>query len=177
MIIYLAIYVLFCIILARLNSEWIEDGLKINHKLNGAAHLCFAIGALFFDWWHFLTILFTGRVAFDISLNHFRELPIGYVSPSPLSKVDIIEKKVFGNNGILPKAIYVVIIAFFLFSCTSPKEIQVQREVVELINVERRDEKTAVLSWQTQSGEIFTEFTEWPCYMTLGTRFIILIRK
>jgi len=50
-----------------------------------------------------------GRVAFDWMLNIFRKLPLDYVSKSPKAITDRIEKWIFGDDGFLPKAIYILI--------------------------------------------------------------------
>lgn len=180
MIIYLSIYALFCVVLAKINAEMIEDGMKIDHKLNGALHITWAICAVFFEWYHPLTVLFTGRVLFDVSLNLFRGLKVGYVSPGPESVIDRAEKKVFGNSGLLPKVIYAAIIALLVTACTYEKEIQVDREIMTLnkVRVESRGEgKITILEWVDQNGIIYLEYSDYPCFIPEGTKMIMLLRK
>lgn len=93
------------------------------------------------------------------------------------------------RNYSIPKALQCVfhntkvikyLILIFLLSCTYQRDIQVHREIVTLVKVEQvgKGEKwQAQLSWQSSSGEIFTEFSEWPCYMPEGTKFIMLVRR
>lgn len=101
-------YFFFCIILAAINHEILIDGKPIKHFWNGLVHLCVAIpAAVFIHWAVGLVLLCNTRVVFDVSLNLMRRLPIDYVSPKPASIVDKTEKKLFGNNGILPKLIYI----------------------------------------------------------------------
>lgn len=107
MIIYELLYGLITVVFALLNKEWIEDGLKIKHGLNGLIHLVVAsVGWVFWGFLCFWIILLNTRVIFDLSLNLFRGLPLGYVSPKPASIIDKLEKKVFGNDGLKPKLIY-----------------------------------------------------------------------
>jgi hypothetical protein len=109
MIWYLLAYTVFCIVFAKLNAEWIEDGLKINHNLNALVHLALACAAgIFFEWYHLFTVLLTGRTVFDWSLSSFRNLGLDYVSPSPKSKIDKWEKWLFRNDGITPKLLYLL---------------------------------------------------------------------
>ena len=112
MIIFELSYLVFCIFFAGLNNEWIQEGKKIKHGINGLIHLiAAAIGWAFWGWPVSVIILCNTRVLFDTCLNLFRGLPVDYVSPKPAAIMDKIEKKIFGNNGILPKIIYLVISA------------------------------------------------------------------
>lgn len=110
--IYLIAYALFCIAFARLNWYWIEvKDYKIKHFWNGLIHLAAAAaGWYFFSWQIGVSILFVARLVFDTALNLFRGKAIDYISPSPKSIVDKIEKKVFNNDGIMPKLTYFAII-------------------------------------------------------------------
>jgi hypothetical protein len=108
MILAQVIYATFCILFAYLNYYLIEKkGKRIYHFWNGLIHIAAAVAGLhFFNWQTGVCILLVARLFFDVSLNLFRRLPIDYVSPKPKSWVDIIEKKIFGNDGIFPKVIY-----------------------------------------------------------------------
>ena len=93
-IIFQILNALLCGAMAAIDADKIERGKSVNHFLNGCIHITFASTALFlFDWKIALAILFQSRVVFDVVLNLFRELPIGYVSPKPTSVVDKFEKK------------------------------------------------------------------------------------
>jgi len=110
-VIYLLLYALVCVQLAWLNSDLIKRGRRIYHALNGLLHLvAAAVGWYYFSWQIGVAILPMARVVFDVSLNLFRGLGIDYVSPSPKSVIDKLEKKVFKNNGIVPKLIYLIIV-------------------------------------------------------------------
>jgi hypothetical protein len=83
--------------------------------MNGIIHLAAAAGAYFlFGWKGVVVILLVTRVVFDVSLNLMRGLPIDYVSKSPKSIVDKIEKWVFSGNGMIPKIIYLLLIIIIL---------------------------------------------------------------
>lgn len=91
--IYLILYQVFVVWLAWNNKKRIENGKKIHHGLNGGIHILTAICVGFGCSWNFgVALLFLSRVVFDVSLNLFRGLGVGYISPSPSSKVDKIEK-------------------------------------------------------------------------------------
>lgn len=104
-------YLLFCVWLAYDNSDRIADGRKIHHALNGSLHLA-AAGIMYYikGWQDAISLLLLVRVVFDSSLNLFRGLSLGYVSPKPKSWVDKIEAAVFNKNGLLPKLIYLIIV-------------------------------------------------------------------
>lgn len=114
--IYPLLYIPFCIAFAYLNAWLIVRGNRIYHGLNGLLHLSVAIVIGYFTHWGYgLATLFITRLVFDTSLNLFRGLPIDYVSQKPKSIVDIIEKKIFGNDGFTPKVIYLIaIVALFI---------------------------------------------------------------
>lgn len=109
--IYIPAYMAFCLLLALLNAELIKDGKRIYHGLNGALHLvCW--GLIFWvtdSWLLTLALPFIGRLFFDSALNLFRELPLDYVPKNPKSIIDKAEKGLFGNNGLIPKVIYLAI--------------------------------------------------------------------
>lgn len=89
-----------------------EKDAKIFHGLNGLLHLLWWGAVWYFtrDWWLVAACPFTGRLLFDTVLNVLRKKGIGYVSPAPKSILDRIEKAVFGNNGILPKVLYAIVV-------------------------------------------------------------------
>lgn len=108
MILYELAYLVFVIWLAINNADRIELGKRIYHGLNGALHLAAAAGAWFvFGWEVAVALLLLVRATFDTALNLARGKAVDYVSQKPKSIVDKIERAVFGNNGILPKLIYV----------------------------------------------------------------------
>lgn len=109
-------YLLIVVILARNNADRIENDKRIEHSLNGIAHLSMACILYFVDWRASVALLLSVRVVFDSALNLFRGLSLGYVSPKPASWVDKIEKKIFKNNGYLPKLIYLIIALCLLIS-------------------------------------------------------------
>lgn len=114
MIIYQILYAAICIMFAYLNTGWIKDGKKIEHAWNGLLHIVFAAAAYWaFDWEAIIISLLNGRVVFDLALNKFRGLELDYVSKSPKSIIDRIERKIFGDDGVLPKIVYVFISIVF----------------------------------------------------------------
>jgi hypothetical protein len=110
-VIWIAAYIAFCIGLAWLNAELIKVGKRIYHALNGVAHLaCWLVIFLVTKEWVLLAALpFIGRVFFDSALNMMRGLPLDYVAKNPKSIIDKAEKGLFGNDGLLPKCIYLFI--------------------------------------------------------------------
>lgn len=116
MIILQISYALFCVALAKVNADMIEDGKKIKHFWNGLWHVITAIvGTIFWGWLVGIIILCEARVVFDTALNLFRGLPLDYVSIKPASIIDKAEKLIFGMNGILPKLLYLLIAGFLNF--------------------------------------------------------------
>ena len=112
--IYPLLYIPFCVAFAWLNAVLIKKGYRIYHALNGLLHLTVAFLIGYFTRWEYgVATLFITLLVFDTALNLFRGLPIDYVSPKPKSIVDRLEKWVFGNDGITPKILY-IIIAFVL---------------------------------------------------------------
>lgn len=104
------LYCLFCIGLAYIDYKKISQGKRINHFWNGLIHLTAAALCFFFFGWNIsVALLLFARVFFDVSLNNFRGLALDYVSPNPKSIVDIWEKKIFGNDGLFPKILYLAI--------------------------------------------------------------------
>lgn len=108
-IFYLLPYLAFCVWLAYDNADRIADGRKIHHALNGALHLT-AAGVI---WWlnglsDAVTLLLLIRIVFDTALNLFRGLSFDYVSKKPVSRIDRLEKAVFGSNKVLANIIYLI---------------------------------------------------------------------
>lgn len=104
------IYALFCILLAWINRNIIKSGKRVKHFYNGLCHFgAFIWLTLTVNLYTGIAALFMARVVFDVSLNLMRGVGIGYVSPKPKSIVDQIEKKVFGNDGLTPKLVYLFI--------------------------------------------------------------------
>lgn len=102
---------LFCIWMAHKDAYYVKINRpdKIKHWQNGLIHILFA-GAMWwlYGWPHFFAVLCESRIVFDIAMNLFRGLNPFYVSPSPKSIIDKIEKKIFHNNGFYPKLVYLI---------------------------------------------------------------------
>jgi hypothetical protein len=106
------IYVVWCIFWAYANHRAIDKANEhILHAINGTFHLviCGYFG-IQLNWMVGVAMLFEGRLFFDVALNLFRKLGIGYVPKSPKSIFDKLEKYVFKGNGIIPKIIYAAIV-------------------------------------------------------------------
>lgn len=102
------IYIAFCLALAWYNYRRILFDKRIYHGINGALHLAFwgVVVIITKSWFPVVVLPFLGRVFFDAALNAMRRLPLNYVAKNPKSIVDKVEKSVFGNDGILPKVVY-----------------------------------------------------------------------
>lgn len=101
------IYCFVCIFFAYLNYQWIKKGKRIKHFYNGALHVIVASFAWYiYQWPCFFIILCNANVVFNISLNWMRGLAIDYIPLKPKSIVDKVERWLFGNDGLLPKIIY-----------------------------------------------------------------------
>lgn len=107
-----AIYIAFCLILAYVNKRLIAYDKRIRHGWNGLFHAVFLLTVIWLNnkWFPACVLPFVGRLFFDAALNLMRGLPLDYVAKNPKSLIDQIEKSVFGNDGILPKVIYLVLI-------------------------------------------------------------------
>ena len=93
--IFILIYQCLAGFLAWWNYTLIKNNRRIYHVLNGALHIAAALLIGIYTKWNYgvSCLLFT-RVVFDTVLNILRHLGVGYVSPAPVSKVDIVEKKI-----------------------------------------------------------------------------------
>lgn len=116
--IWLLLYIIPCIVFAKINSNWTKkvdwnNGKRIKHFYNGLLHCAAAIVAwfIFHKWQAPLIILFLARLVFDTAYYLFMGHSIDYTTPTPKSIVDKIEQKVFGRDGFTPKIIYAFIIA------------------------------------------------------------------
>jgi hypothetical protein len=98
-------YIIFCAVLAWYNYRRISKDLRIYHGINGALHLACWVGVYLItkSWWLTASLPFLGKVVFDSSLYLFRGLPLDYVPKNPKSIMDKLEKKVFPDDGLLPK--------------------------------------------------------------------------
>jgi hypothetical protein len=99
-----------------MNSEWIKADKPIYHKFNSIFHVVsWGLAILFFDWTLIIVMPFIGKTVFDISLNYFRHLWLGYISlPSNKgSKLDEWEYDVFEGDGLKAKLCYSLIIVIF----------------------------------------------------------------
>jgi hypothetical protein len=109
MLILQAAYIVFVILLAKVNSNIIKNNRKVWHFGNALLHLTIACFTSFIWWWGIgLAILCNTRVFFDSFLNYFRFGRINYVSSSPASFIDRMELRVFGNEFYLPKMMYLL---------------------------------------------------------------------
>jgi hypothetical protein len=114
-------YAVFCVGLAWVNWYVINKGLRVYHAINGAIHIAAAVYLSIAYWWLLgIALLCTTNVVFSVALNLFRGKRINYISPSPASKIDKIEKQIFGNDFYAPKAVYlltsiVINIVYFIF--------------------------------------------------------------
>lgn len=102
------LYQIFVIWLAYKNSQWSNptEAHKIKHWLNGLCHITAGgLVGFFFGWWLFVSLLLITRVVFDVSMNLFRKKDVGYVSPSPDSKIDKLERDfIFWLSSIIYKS-------------------------------------------------------------------------
>lgn len=107
-----AIYIVFCLLLAYYNKRRIVYDKRILHGINGLLHALFWCVTLYYtrSWFPACILPFIGRLFFDAALNLMRRLPLDYVAQKPKSIVDKFEKSIFGNDGILPKMLYLIII-------------------------------------------------------------------
>jgi hypothetical protein len=111
MILWQALYTVFCVALAYVNYRVIAADKRVFHAVNGIAHLLFWVAAFKFSSWLILLLLpFIGRLFFDSALNLFRGLPLDYVPAKPKSIIDKVEKRFFGKDGETPKLIYLLVI-------------------------------------------------------------------
>jgi hypothetical protein len=115
--IYELIYLFVCIALAYVNYRIIIADKRVYHALNGLVHIaCWITVYLITRNWVLVAILpFIARLFFDVMLNLMRGLPINYVPKNPKSIADKVEKQVFGQDGLTPKAIYLAIIIILNF--------------------------------------------------------------
>lgn len=109
-------YLPFLIFLAHNNAQRIREDKVIHHWLNGLFHLTYAIWLLYFLELRIALAFFPlVKVTFDTLLNHFRGLPLDYVPTKPKALTDRIERYLFGNNGIIPKILYLFISVAILY--------------------------------------------------------------
>jgi hypothetical protein len=115
--IYELIYLFICTALAYINYRVIIADKRVYHALNGLVHIaCWVAVYLITKNFVLVAILpFIARLFFDVMLNLMRGLPINYVPKNPKSIADKVEKKVFGMDGLTPKAIYFIIIVVLNF--------------------------------------------------------------
>lgn len=117
MILAQLLYVIGLIPLAYWNAWRIKKDLRIYHALNCVYHFpsWFFIG-VFVEWELLFALPFLGKFSFDSFLNHFRKLPFDYLPYFPKSKMDILEKRIFFNDGYFAKATYLALaIAFNVY--------------------------------------------------------------
>lgn len=116
MILFYILNILLCVWLAKRDANRIKQGKKVSHAANGAIHIALAtILSILYGWNHFPAWLCESAIVFDVSLSLFRGLNPFYVSKNPKSIKDKIEKRIFGNNGFLPKVLYLIIFIIMQF--------------------------------------------------------------
>jgi hypothetical protein len=100
-------YILICALLSFVNAKVIKEDRHIFHPINGAGHILSAIAVgWFYGFWAGVCILLIARLFFDSLLSLSRGLPLDYVSDNPSSLLDRAEKRVFGEDGLTPKLLY-----------------------------------------------------------------------
>jgi hypothetical protein len=110
-------YAIFCSFFALLNAIVIK---RLNevvlHWFNGLLHLTTVLYfGMAVDPLTGATMLFIARLFFDVPLNLFRKLPIGYLPLNPKSIVDRFEIMVFGKDGGTDaKLVYCLILIMLL---------------------------------------------------------------
>lgn len=110
MLFFEIVYILFAILLARVNADLINDGKKIYHWMNGLLHLLAAAWVAWVYWLPCgLIILCNTRCFFDGALNLFRGLPLNYLPVNPKSLVDKLEIKIYGRDWYIPRLTYLSI--------------------------------------------------------------------
>lgn len=95
----------------------IDSGKKIYHGLWGGLYLIIA-GCLAYcgKSWELMAIsLFLRKIVFDLSLNHFRDLPVFYVSTKTTSLIDQLHNKLFGKSSEIYMTIYFIIVVYLNF--------------------------------------------------------------
>ena len=119
--IWLLLYIIPCIIFAKINTNWTEKvnwakGKKIKHFWNGLLHFTTAVIAwyIFRNWQSPVLILLIARLAFDTAYYLFMGNGIDYVTPTPKSITDKVEQFFFKKDGITPKIIYILFIIILL---------------------------------------------------------------
>jgi len=109
-------YLPLLILLAYNNAIRIEQGKVIHHWLNALFHLSYAFALFYFiEIRVAVSFLLLVNVVFNTTLNLMRGLPIDYVPTKPKALTDRIERALFGNNGIIPKIIYIFISIAILY--------------------------------------------------------------
>lgn len=109
-----AIFCLLNILHAKYDSWRIGKGLSINHAINAIGYII-SIVIMWFISKNLIVIpaiLLSRLLFFNIGLSLFRGLKWDYISPSPLSFIDKITKKVFRNGKIM----YGVYLILFIIS-------------------------------------------------------------
>lgn len=110
MLVLQAIYIVFAIILAKLNANIIAKGRTIWHFGNGLIHFTVAVFASVIWWWPIgIAVLCNTNVFFNSFLNYFRFGRINYISSTPKSVIDKWEIKLFGHDFYLPRMMYLLI--------------------------------------------------------------------
>ncbi len=112
-ILFIFIFVVINILLAKRDAKKILLNDKINHLNNAIVYalLC-AAGIFFFHGLPYIKLLIAlflvRKIVFDIALNKFRGLSWDYVSETTESKIDKIENWIFDYNGSLMYRVYFI---------------------------------------------------------------------
>ena len=116
MILTLIIFTIVNILLAVIDSRLIGKRRRILHGLNGLIYAAILAVPyfLFHNLWLIGALLFNRMLVFNIALSLSRGKYWDYISPAPKAITDKIAKWIFGNNGRLMYAVYLLIFAGFI---------------------------------------------------------------
>lgn len=111
-----AIFILINLLMAGNDAIKIKKHKPVEHLMNGIVYcLSIFVFILIFEMRLFESLVFTvccfanRQLSFDIPLNLMRKLKWDYVSPSPESFIDKVEKYFFKDDGRTPVYIYTAI--------------------------------------------------------------------
>ena len=110
--IYELILLFVNVAMAAYHAKLIKQERKVQHGLWGGGYFLFAgiLCLLAHSWWLALLAALVRKVAFDVSLNIFRGLPLFYVSAKPKSIIDRFHNWVFGKRSEIYIGIYLIFI-------------------------------------------------------------------
>lgn len=114
--IYLLIFILINIGLAKIDANKIKKGIKIKHGINGLIYFVLLNGLYFitYNWVLVLGLAIIRIPIFNTALNYFRGLSLTYVSESTTSIIDHLTLKIIKKIGYWTYNILIVIISLIL---------------------------------------------------------------